>query len=193
MEPLIVPNSFPLSRKENRNCINLNNNHLTSKSNIANAPIKKNNIYNNYISHKNSQREVNSLFIYNSSTSNCNTTCNTHTNSNNKSNSFHKNILKKKSENAFCCRINIIKNKKLDEKLNQKKIEEENNNNENNLYLIRESKFILNSFNNNNEVKSENYIKNVGEYIDDILEYLLKEEKGKNLKLILHISIYNQI
>ena len=178
MGPLIVPNSFLLSHKENRNCSNTNNNNLTKKINITNANIKKNNIYINYLSHKNSQSEVNSLFIYNNSISNCNTTCNTHTNSNNKSNSFHKNILKKNSENAICCRINRIKSKNLVEKLNQNKIEEET---DNNLYLTRESKFILNS--NNNEVKSENYIKNVEEYIDDILDNLLNEEKETKFRI----------
>ena len=183
--PLIVPNSFLLSHKENRNFNN--NNHLTNKNNVTVAGVKKNNIYNNYLSHKNSQSEVNSLFIYSNSISNCNTTCNTHTNSNNKSNSFHKSILKKNSENAICCRINRIKSKKLDEKLNQKKIEEENDNgniNDNKLYIKRESKFILNSNSNNyNEIKSENYIKNVKEYIDDILNNLLKEEKETKFKI----------
>ena len=181
MGTLLVPNSFLLSHKENRNCNNMNNN-ITKKINITNANIKKNSIYNNYLSHKNSQSEVNSLFIYSNSISNCNTTCNTHTNSNNKSNSFHKSILKKNSENAICCRINRIKSKNLDEKLNKNRIEEENENNNNNLYLKRESNFILNS-NNNNELKSENYIKNVEEYIDDILDNLLKEEKGTKFKI----------
>ena len=177
MGPLIVPNSFLLSHKENRNS---NNIKIANKINITNANIKKNNIYNNYLSHKNSQSEVNSLFLYSNNISNCNTACNTHTNSNNKSNSFHKNFLKKNSDNAICCRINRIKSKNLNEKLYQNKIEEEN---ENNLYLIRESKFILNSNNNNNEIKSENYIKNVEEYIDDILENLLKEEKETKFKI----------
>ena len=47
---------------------------------------------NNYLAHKNSYSEMNSLFIYNNSISNCNTTCNTHTNSNNKNNSFNNSI-----------------------------------------------------------------------------------------------------
>jgi hypothetical protein len=86
MGPLIIPNSFLYSHKENKNIDNINNNTI----------IQKNNIYNNYLSHKNSTSEVNSLFICSNSISNSNTTCNTHTNSNNKSsNSFHKSILKK--------------------------------------------------------------------------------------------------
>ena len=180
MGPLIVPNSFLLSHKENRNSNNITNNiKITNKINKTNVNIKKNNINNNYLSHKTSQSEVNSLFIYSNNISNCNTTCNTHTNSNNKSNSFHKSILKKNSENGICCRINRLKSKNLNEKLYQNKIEEENNIN---LYYIRESKFILNS-NNNEIIKSENYIKNVEEYIDDILDNLLKEEKNTKFKI----------
>ena len=164
MGPLIIPNSFLYSHKENKNIDNINNNTI----------IQKNNIYNNYLSHKNSTSEVNSLFICSNSISNSNTTCNTHTNSNNKSNSFHKSILKKKSENGQYCRINRLKSKKLEENLNESKIKEEQNNN---LYLEGKSKLLLNIENTSSEIKSENYIKNVEEYIDDILDNLLLEEK----------------
>ena len=172
MGPLIVPNSFLFSHKENKNSNNIINNTI----------IQKNNIYNNYLSHKNSSNEINSLFIYSNSISNCNTTCNTHTNSNNKSNSFNKSILKKNSENSICCRINRLKSKKFNENLNKNKKEEEL---KNNLYLKGKSKLLLNleNNNNNNEIKSENYIKNVEEYIDDILYNLLKEEKESKFKI----------
>ena len=173
MGPLIVPNSFMISHKENKNCTNLIN--KSNIGNISNTNIRNNNIYNNYLSHKNTSNEIKSIFLYNNSISNSNTTCNTHTNSNNKSNSFHKSILKKNSNNAVC----RIKSKKLDEKLKQNKINEEQNKN---LYLIGESKLILNT-NITYEAKSENYIKNVEEYIDDILENLLKEEKEIMLKI----------
>ena len=146
------------------------------KNNLGNLNIRNNNIYNNYLSHKNASSEINSIFLYNNnSISNSNTTCNTHTNSNNKSNSFHKSILKKNSDNAVC----RIKSKKLDKKLKQNEINEEKNKN---LYFIGESKLLLNT-NNNYEVKSENYIKNVEEYIDDILENLLREEKEIKFKI----------
>ena len=160
MGPLIVPNSFMISHKENKTCTNLIN-----KSNLSNVNIKNNNIYNNYLSHKNASSEINSIFLYNNnSISNSNTTCNTHTNSNNKSNSFHKSILKKNSDCAVC----RIKSKKLDKKLKQNQFNEDKNKN---LYFIGESKLLLNT-NNNYELKSENYIKNAEEYIDDILENL---------------------
>ena len=165
MGPLMIPNTFLFSQKE------------TKKESHNN--LNKNNIYNNYLSHKNSTFDVNSLFIYNNSISNCNTTCNTHTNSNNKSNSFHKSILKKNSENGICCRINRIKSQNIDENFNKNKKNQEKNNS---LYLLGKSKLLLNSF-NNNEIKSENYIKNAEEYIDDILENILEEERESKLKI----------
>jgi cyclin B len=48
--------------------------------------------------------------------------------------------------------------------------------------LERWSKFSFNTI-NNNEVKSENYIKSSVEYIDDILINLLKEERDLKLKI----------
>ena len=59
MRPLIIPNSFLF--KEN------------SKNN-NNKYIKRSNIYNNYLSNKISSSEINSIFIYNNSISNSNTT-----------------------------------------------------------------------------------------------------------------------
>ena len=184
MGPLMIPNSFLFSHKENQ--MNNNNNkniNITSniKSNVKNNKNNKNIIYNNYLSHKNSFSEVNSIFIYNNSTSNCNTTCNTHTNSNNKSsNSFHKSILKKNSDKNSFNKINRLKSKHLEETFSKFKLDELKNNN---LYNIGESKLILNSNCMKNEVKSENYIKNAEEYVDDILNNLLKEEKEAELKI----------
>ena len=132
-----------------------------------NKYIKKPNIYNNYLSNKISSSEINSIFIYNNSISNSNTTCNTHTNSNNKSNSFHKNILcnkectKKNSNNIIDFKIED-KNKKTN--------------------LKNGSGLSLNTI-NNNEIKSENYIKSAVEYIDDILINILKEERDLKLKI----------
>ena len=152
MRPLIIPNSFLF--KEN------------SKNN-NNKYIKRSNIYNNYLSNKISSSEINSIFIYNNSISNSNTTCNTHTNSNNKSNSFHKNILcnkeftKKNSNNIIDFKIED-KNKKTN--------------------LKNGSGLSLNTI-NNNEIKSENYIKSGVEYIDDILINILKEERDLKLKI----------
>ena len=164
MGPLIIPNSFLVSHKENNNLNNLT----------------KNNIYNNYLSHKSSASEVNSIFKYNNSISNCNTTCNTHTNSNNKSNSFHKSILKKHSENIDLCRINRIEEKK--EKNKNKNYMKKHN-------IDFESKFLLKLDNNcNNEVKSENYINNAEEYIDDILDNLLEEERKREKESKLKIN-----
>ena len=152
MRPLIIPNSFLF--KEN------------SKNN-NNKYIKRSNIYNNYLSNKISSSEINSIFIYNNSISNSNTTCNTHTNSNNKSNSFHKNILCNKEFAKI--NSNIIIDLKFEDKSKKKKLE-------------RWSKFSFNTI-NNDEVKSENYIKSAVEYIDDILINILKEERDLKLKI----------
>jgi cyclin B len=135
--------------------------------NNNNKYIKKSNIYNNYLSNKISSSEINSILIYNNSISNSNTTCNTYTNSNNKSNSFHKNILCNK-EFAKINSNNII-DFKIEDKNKKKKLE-------------RGSKLSLNTI-NNDEVKSENYIKSAVEYIDDILINLLKEERDLKLKI----------
>ena len=197
MRPLIIPDSFLFAYKENKNKNNnMKINKNTANNNIDNKNISiKNNIYNNYnnyLSHKNSSSEFNSVFKYNNNNniSNCNTTCNTHTNSNNKSsNSFHKSILKKNTENIICCRINRLKSKKIED-LNKQNINEEKEKeiNNKNLYFIGESKLLINSNNNNlnnneNEPKSENYIKYAEEYIDDIFENILIEEKNSKLKI----------
>ena len=171
MGPLIVPNSFLYSHKENKN----NNMKINKKISFKN----KINIYNNYLSHKNSSSEVNTIFKYNNSNSNCNTTANTFTNSNNKSNSFHKSILKKTSDNITFCKINRLKSKKLEEKLDKSKIVEDK---DNNLYSNGETQLLLNA-NSNDEPKSENYIKYAEEYIDDILNNILEEEKNLKLKI----------
>ena len=132
--------------------------------NNNNKYIKKSNIYNNYLSNKISSSEINSILIYNNSISNSNTTCNTYTNSNNKSNSFHKNILCNK-EFAKINSNNII-DFKIEDK--NKKTNLKNGS--------------LNTI-NNNEIKSENYIKSGVEYIDDILINILKEERDLKLKI----------
>ena len=72
-----------------------------------------NTMLNNYLGHKNTYSEMNSVFIYNSSISNCNTTCNTHTNSNNKNNSFNNSIFKKISKNVKSIKINTSKIKEI--------------------------------------------------------------------------------
>ena len=178
MGPLMTPNAFLFSHKENQiNNINKNNNTYGNTNN------NKNNMCNNNVSHKNSFSEVNSIFVYNNSTSNCNTTCNTHTNSNNKSNSFHKSILKKTSDKNTLIKFNRLKSKHLEETLNKLKLDEQK---KNDLYIIGESKLLLDSSsikNEVNEAKTENYIKNAEEYIDDILDNLLKEEKESEMKI----------
>ena len=151
MRPLIIPNSFLL--KENPK-----NNHQY---------IKRSNIYNNYLSNKISSSEINSIFIYNNSISNSNTTCNTHTNSNNKSNSFHKKIL----GNKEFTKINLNNNIDFKKEDKSKKTNLKNG-----------TKLSFNTI-NNNEVKSENYIKSSVEYIDDILINILKEERDLKLKI----------
>ena len=127
---------------------------------------------NNYLAHKNTYSEMNSVFIYNNSTSNCNTTCNTHTNSNNKNNSFNNSIFKKISKNVKGFKLNtskikeIINNKNIDKQKAIKKLVSPDKENSN---II--------------ETKSENYIKNVEEYIDDIFENLLEDERNSEIKI----------
>ena len=180
MGPLMIPNSFLFSHKENQ-MNNNNNKNINITSNVKNNKNNKNIIYSNYLSHKNSFSEVNSIFIYNNSISNCNTTCNTHTSSNNKSsNSFHKSILKKNSDKNSFTKINRLKSKHLEETFNKFKLDEQKNNN---LYNIGKSNLILSLNYMKNEVKSEKYIKNAEEYVDDILDNLLKEEKEAELKI----------
>ena len=126
-----------------------------------------NTMLNNYLGHKNTYSEMNSVFIYNSSISNCNTTCNTHTNSNNKNNSFNNSIFKKISKNVKSIKINTSKIKEIISNKNSKKIN-------NNINFITSYQDKLSQI----EAKNENYVKNAEEYIDDILENLLKEEKN---------------
>ena len=148
------------------------NQNLNYNTNI-NKKHGMNTMLNNYLAHKNSYSEMNSLFIYNNSISNCNTTCNTHTNSNNKNNSFNNSIFKKISKNV----------KGL--KLNTSKIKEIINNNKN-LDKQKELKKLLSPDKGNSnliEAKNENYIKNVEEYIDDILENLLEDERNSETKI----------
>ena len=85
------------------------NQNLNYNTNI-NKKHGMNTMLNNYLAHKNSYSEMNSLFIYNNSISNCNTTCNTHTNSNNKNNSFNNSIFKKISKNVKGLKLNTIIN-----------------------------------------------------------------------------------
>ena len=146
-------------------------NENQSQNYITNINKKQgmNTMLNNYLSHKNTYSEMNSVFIYNkSTTSNCNTTCNTHTNSNNKNNSFNNSIFKKISNNVQKLKLN---NSKIKESITNK-IKENN---------------VLNSLNeekiNKLEEKSENYVKNVEEYIDDILENILNDEKNSEIKI----------
>ena len=188
MGPLMIPNSFFFPHKENQN----QNGFYMNKKIKTNANSKtmnrNNNIYNNYLSHKTSFSEVNSIFLYNNSMSNCNTTCNTHTNSNNKSNSFSKSILKKKSENFGCSRINkAVKSKNFEEKNpnpNTNSKEEGKDNKNKNLYIIGEYNNLINSDSCDNfEIKSEKYINNAEEYIEDILDNLLRDEKEAKLKI----------
>ena len=126
-----------------------------------------NTMLNNYLGHKNTYSEMNSVFIYNSSISNCNTTCNTHTNSNNKNNSFSNSIIKKISKNVKGIKINTSKIKEIISNKNSNKIN-------NNINFITSYQDKLSQI----EAKNENYVKNAEEYIDDILENLLKEEKN---------------
>ena len=127
---------------------------------------------NNYLGHKNTYSEMNSVFIYNSSISNCNTTCNTHTNSNNKNNSFNNSIFKKISKNVKSIKINTSKIKEIISNKNSNK-----NNNNINFITSYQDKF------SQIEAKNENYVKNAEEYIDDILENLLKEEKNSETQI----------
>ena len=142
---------------------NNNGNYMTN----INKKHGMNTMLNNYLAHKSTYSEMNSFFIYNNSTSNCNTTCNTHTNSNNKNNSFNNSILKKISSNITCL------------KLNNSKIQE----------IIKEKNSIKNNINNNNlpaynkDEKNDKYIKYAEEYSDDILKNILLEEKNSEIKI----------
>ena len=127
---------------------------------------------NNYLSHKNTYSELNYVFIYNNSTSNCNTTCNTHTNSNNKNNSINNSNFKKISNNIKGIKINSSKIKEIISCKNSNKKKENKN-------------LIFPDRNNSNNIitKNENYIKNAEEYIDDILVNLLEQEKNSEIKV----------
>ena len=128
-----------------------------------------NTMLNNYLSHKNTYSEMSSVFIYNkSTTSNCNTTCNTHTNSNNKNNSFNNSIFKKISNNVHKLKLNSSKIKEIII-----------NKNKENKALNSQNEEKINKL----DGKSENYVKNVEEYIDDILENILNDEKNSEIKI----------
>jgi hypothetical protein len=126
------------------------------------------NITNNYkklknkndnLTKKNSSSELNSFFKYNNS--NCNTTCNTHNNSNIENISFHKNfLLKKQKEDEL--KKKIIKNK-----VNRK------------IYYEGMSKM----FKSFDDLEQEKQIDNSKEYIDDILNNLLLDEKESKIKI----------
>ena len=149
-------------RNENQN---LNYNTNINKKNGMNTML------NNYLAHKSTYSEMNSVFVYNNSTSNCNTTCNTHTNSNNKNNSFNNSIFKKISKNAKGVKLNISKIKEIIAKKNVDNKVAKN--------LVSPDKENPNRI----ETKSERYVKNVEEYIDDILENLLEEERNSEIKI----------
>ena len=148
------------------------NQNLNCDTNI-NKKHGMNTMLNNYLTHKSTYSEMNSVFIYNNSTSNCNTTCNTHTNSNNKNNSFNnKSIFKKISKNVKGVKLNTSKIKEIIAKKNLEK----NKPKENRVSPDKENP-------NQIETKNENYIKNVEEYMDDILENILEEERNSEIKI----------
>ena len=148
------------------------NQNLNCDTNI-NKKHGMNTMLNNYLTHKSTYSEMNSVFIYNNSTSNCNTTCNTHTNSNNKNNSFNnKSIFKKISKNVKGVKLNTSKIKEIIAKKNLEK----NKLKENRVSPDKENP-------NQIETKNENYIKNVEEYMDDILENILEEERNSEIKI----------
>ena len=148
----------------------INENQSQNYMNHINKKQGMNTMLNNYMNHRTTYSEMNSLFIYNNSTSNCNT----HTNSNNKNNSLKQSIFKKFSHNIGL-KINSSKIKSIIEKVNKIKNFErksliDKNIDDNKDKLIKQQ-------------KRENYVKNVGEYIDDILNNLLEEEKNSEIKI----------
>jgi cyclin B len=146
-----------------------NENKSQNYMNQINKKHGMNTMLNNYLNHRTTYSEMNSVFIYNNSTSNCNTTCNTHTNSNNKNKSMNNSIFKKISSNVQKLKINNSKIKAL--------IANKNNKEEKTLIVQKNEKC-------NIDIKrNENSVKNVEEYIDDILENLLKEEKNSEIKI----------
>ena len=161
----------PNSTNENQSL-----NHAVNNINKKHGMNTMLNNYNNYLSHKNTYSETNSIFIYNKSTSNTNTTnttSNTHTNSNNKNNSFNNSIFKKISSNIQKIKLNNSKIKSINSNKNSNK-----SNNGKKIYISPDKVKITKI-----EGKNENYIRNVEEYIDDILENLLKEEKNSEIKI----------
>ena len=147
----------------------INENQSQNYMNHINKKQGMNTMLNNYMNHRTTYSEMNSLFIYNNSTSNCNTTCNTHTNSNNKNNSMNNSIFKKISNNVQKIKLNNSKIKAL--------MTNKNNKEEKTLIIQKDEEI------NNDKKVNENYIKNAEEYIDDILENLLKEEKNSEIKI----------
>ena len=149
-----------------------------------------------------------SFFNYNyNSNNNSNTTANTHNNSNKKNNStsFQKCSNLYKINLKTLSRKNSMKNKKNNCPIkhminrNQNKLikEEENRNdnntntnnniikdeNNNNNISQNEDNSISNNYNEEDNIKRYNNIKYSGEYINDILDNLLKEEKELKIKI----------
>ena len=154
-----------------------------------------------------------SFFNYNyTSNNNSNTTANTHNNSNkkNNSNSFQKfnkykinlktfsrknsmkqNYIKKNNNYPIKHSININQNKIIKEEeiknnnnnninIRNKNIIIKDENNNNNLYI---NNSIYNNYNEEEHIKKYKNIKYSGEYINDILDNLLKEEKELKIKI----------
>ena len=166
--------SLKILKKQILKGSNLTNENQSQNYNNINKKRGMNTMLNNYLGHKSTFSEANSVFIYNNSISNCNTTCNTHTNSNNKNNSLNQSIFKKFSHNIGL-KINSSKIKSIIEKVNKIKNFErksliDKNIDDNKDKLIKQQ-------------KRENYVKNAGEYIDDILNNLLEEEKNSEIKI----------
>ena len=159
--PLNRPNKFLFSSKR------------IKKNNSIHSTVLINNIKNNslkkYLTHKNSFSDT----CYNKinySNNNSTTTSNTHTNSNNKSSSS---IGKKKQKFSKKNTLEIIFDLE-----NKKKFE-----------LNEKMKKDLEKFNNELPILTIDDIKNSKEYINDILENLLDEEK--NSKLIINYDYFS--
>ena len=167
--------SLKLLKKQILNGPNSTKENQSQNYNNINKKQGMNTMLNNYLGHKNNYSEANSIFIYNNSMSNCNTTCNTHTSSNNKNNSFNQSFFKKFSHNNLGLKLNNSKIKGVIAKLN--KIKD-----------IEKKSLITKKINDNKDKiilqqKKENNVKNAEEYIDDILNNLLDEEKNSEIKI----------
>jgi hypothetical protein len=170
---------------------------------------KNNNNKNSITNHKNTFSEVpsfGSFFTYNSH-NNSNTTANTHNNSNrkNNSNSFQKhsnlykiNLKTFSRKNSFkqsyvkknICPINYI-NKKSQSKLiknkdnqnNQKDITNNNKNAEISNISLNSTYSCMSNYKEEDNIKRYNNIKFSEEYINDIMENLLNEEKELKIEI----------